>query len=160
MGGFNARKGSITGAGISNIDPTNNRFFLCLPTYPIIVFFFNLGPQVLHSARFRCSCKKRGCVSIRKGSIIDKSKLSLRRFILLFYTFLQGFSYKQGVNIINKSLEWSLSIFINRFFKSRMKCVSLTVKMKNLTLMLQTLPLMMLLVQRLFADSMDILRKQ
>ena len=47
---------------------------------------------------FRCGmCKKR--ISIRKGTILWNSKLSLRRFILLVYSFTQQtWTYKQVEN--------------------------------------------------------------
>ena len=49
-------------------------------------------------AFFRCSqCKRR--VSIRKGTVLSNSKLSLRRFILLVYSFLQhNWTYNQVDN--------------------------------------------------------------
>lgn len=49
------------------------------------------------TAIFRCSCKKRGSISIRKGTLLEQAKISFRRFILLFYTFLQSFTYAQGI---------------------------------------------------------------
>ena len=52
------------------------------------------------SAIFRCSCKERGCISIRKGTLLEQARISLRRFILLFYTFLQSYTYSQGSTLV------------------------------------------------------------
>ena len=50
------------------------------------------------NASFRCFCQKRVCISVKKGTILDKAKISMRRLILLFYTFLQCYTYAQGMH--------------------------------------------------------------
>ena len=66
----------------------------CIPCNKVLNKMCNEGSFVY----FRCGkCKKR--VSIRKGTVLWNSKLSLRRFILLVYSFTQyNWTYKQVDN--------------------------------------------------------------
>ena len=88
-----------------NLLPTSQKCPACNSTLTklgnLYVISYNvvisgLLDYVGRKARFRCSCKQRGCISLRSGTIVENSKMSLRRFILLFYTFIHRFSYKQG----------------------------------------------------------------
>ena len=66
----------------------------CVPCNQIITKLSNEGSKVF----FRCGkCKSK--ISIRKGTVLYNSKLSLRRFILLVYSFTQhNWTYKQVEN--------------------------------------------------------------
>ena len=66
----------------------------CDPCNQIITKLSNEGSKVF----FRCGkCKSK--ISIRKGTVLYNSKLSLRRFILLVYSFTQhNWTYKQVEN--------------------------------------------------------------